>query len=178
MVSHSFHLLLGRWNNSLSLCRFCDQGVFCELTLFLFVQGERKVLNKVSITTCSIFFFCWLRTVDVIAFVLHPQFCPASSRTGAISRFVFVQRDLIQPNVQVLTILFALGLQYFPPDFDPAKLPKGKRPDHNMMKVRMMLPMSIRCQTCGTFMMKGVLCFQHVPAYHFWYTGCQKGSVQ
>jgi hypothetical protein len=52
----------------------------------------------------------------------------------------------------------ALCMQYFPPDFDPAKLPKGKRPDHNMMKVRMMLPMSIRCGTCGTFLMKGMPC--------------------
>lgn len=45
--------------------------------------------------------------------------------------------------------------KYFPPDFDPAQLPKGKRPDHNSMKVRMMLPMSVRCNTCGNFMYKG-----------------------
>lgn len=45
--------------------------------------------------------------------------------------------------------------KYFPPDFDPAKLPKGKRPKDNTMKVRMMLPMSIRCQTCGHYMYKG-----------------------
>ncbi|EFJ43002.1 hypothetical protein VOLCADRAFT_107041 [Volvox carteri f. nagariensis] len=45
--------------------------------------------------------------------------------------------------------------KYFPPDFDPAKLPKGKRRETNEMKVRMMLPMSVRCKTCGVFMYKG-----------------------
>ncbi len=45
--------------------------------------------------------------------------------------------------------------KYFPPDFDPAKLPKGKRAQNNEMKVRMMLPFSLRCQTCGVFMYKG-----------------------
>ncbi len=34
--------------------------------------------------------------------------------------------------------------KYYPPDFDPAKLPKGKQRDYNEMKVRMMLPMSVR----------------------------------
>ncbi|KIY95144.1 hypothetical protein MNEG_12818 [Monoraphidium neglectum] len=45
--------------------------------------------------------------------------------------------------------------KYYPPDFDPSKLPKGKRGKHNEMKVRMMLPMSVRCKTCGNFMYKG-----------------------
>eukprot|EP00775_Hariotina_reticulata_P002447 gene2447-2750_t len=45
--------------------------------------------------------------------------------------------------------------KYYPPDFDPAKLPRGKRQESNEMKVRMMLPMSVRCKTCGTFMYKG-----------------------
>lgn len=45
--------------------------------------------------------------------------------------------------------------KYFPPDFDPAKLPRMKRGKTNDMKVRMMLPMTVRCRTCGTFMYKG-----------------------
>ena len=45
--------------------------------------------------------------------------------------------------------------KYYPPDFDPSKLPKGNRKDGNEMKVRMMLPMSVRCKTCGNFMYKG-----------------------
>ena len=45
--------------------------------------------------------------------------------------------------------------RYFPPDFDPADLPKGQRGKDNSMKVRMMLPMTVRCTTCGEFMYKG-----------------------
>lgn len=45
--------------------------------------------------------------------------------------------------------------KYFPPDFDPSKLPKGKRPDNNYMKVRMMMAMNVQCQTCGVFIYKG-----------------------
>lgn len=47
--------------------------------------------------------------------------------------------------------------KYFPPDFDPSKIPRGKkvRSEKTQMKVRMMLPMSVRCNTCGNFMYKG-----------------------
>ncbi|KAG1676038.1 hypothetical protein FOA52_014903 [Chlamydomonas sp. UWO 241] len=45
--------------------------------------------------------------------------------------------------------------KYFPPDFDPAALPRGKKGQNNEKKVRMMLPMSVRCNTCGNFMYKG-----------------------
>lgn len=45
--------------------------------------------------------------------------------------------------------------KYFPPDFDPAKLPKGKRTIDNLMKVRMMMGMTVQCRTCGVFIYKG-----------------------
>ena len=46
--------------------------------------------------------------------------------------------------------------RYFPPDFDPAKIPRGKKANLNPnFVVRMMLPMSVRCNTCGEYMYKG-----------------------
>jgi hypothetical protein len=57
--------------------------------------------------------------------------------------------------------------KYYPPDFDPNKLwkakkmrddlPKGDRSDTKKrgVTVRMMLPMSVRCTTCGEFMKIG-----------------------
>lgn len=34
--------------------------------------------------------------------------------------------------------------KYFPPDFDPALVPKVKLDKDHQMKIRMMLPMSVR----------------------------------
>jgi hypothetical protein len=45
--------------------------------------------------------------------------------------------------------------KYIPPDFDPAKIPRGKAPKGGQIKVRMMLPMTICCNTCGEFITKG-----------------------
>ncbi|EOD14800.1 hypothetical protein EMIHUDRAFT_197369 [Emiliania huxleyi CCMP1516] len=46
--------------------------------------------------------------------------------------------------------------KYFPPDFDPSKIPRTKKADLNPnFVVRMMLPMSVRCMTCGEYMYKG-----------------------
>merc|ERR1711934_581635 len=45
--------------------------------------------------------------------------------------------------------------KYFPPDFDPSLVPKRTWPKNGLMKIRMMLPFSMRCATCGEYMYRG-----------------------
>ncbi|KAK4525500.1 hypothetical protein GAYE_SCF13G3408 [Galdieria yellowstonensis] len=45
--------------------------------------------------------------------------------------------------------------KYYPPDFDPEKLPRGRRPKDRLEAVRFMLPMTVRCKTCGEYMYAG-----------------------
>ncbi|KAJ9053080.1 Pre-mRNA-splicing factor cwf16 [Entomophthora muscae] len=45
--------------------------------------------------------------------------------------------------------------KYYPPDFDPALIPRRKMPKDQQHKVRLMTPFSMRCETCGEYIYKG-----------------------
>ncbi|KAM0011684.1 putative saf4/Yju2 protein [Helianthus debilis subsp. tardiflorus] len=45
--------------------------------------------------------------------------------------------------------------KYYPPDFDPSKIPRNRKPKHQQINIRMMLPMTIRCVTCYNYIYKG-----------------------
>jgi DNA-directed RNA polymerase subunit RPC12/RpoP len=45
--------------------------------------------------------------------------------------------------------------KYYPPDFDPSKLPPRRPPKNQQATVRMMLPMRVRCATCGEHLAPG-----------------------
>ncbi|KAG0041593.1 hypothetical protein BGZ83_001602 [Gryganskiella cystojenkinii] len=45
--------------------------------------------------------------------------------------------------------------KYFPPDFDPALIPRRKQPKDLQHKVRLMTPFSMRCNSCGEYIYKG-----------------------
>src|SRR5215813_10322708 len=45
--------------------------------------------------------------------------------------------------------------KYFPPDFDPALIPRRQQPRDQQHKVRLMTPYSMRCNTCGEYIYRG-----------------------
>lgn len=45
--------------------------------------------------------------------------------------------------------------KYYPPEFDPSKVPRLPKKKQIDNAVRFMLPMSVRCETCGDFMGTG-----------------------
>lgn len=51
------------------------------------------------------------------------------------------------------TIIFSQ--KYYPPDFDPSKIPRMKLAKNRQYTVRLMAPFNMRCKTCGEYIYKG-----------------------
>jgi len=45
--------------------------------------------------------------------------------------------------------------KYYPPDFDPSKIPRAKRSKSRQFTIRLMAPCNMRCKTCGEYIYKG-----------------------
>ena len=45
--------------------------------------------------------------------------------------------------------------KYFPPDYDPSKIPRGKAGRNSTFIIRLMAPCNMRCTTCGEYIYKG-----------------------
>lgn len=45
--------------------------------------------------------------------------------------------------------------KYYPPEFDPSKIPKLKQGKNRTFSIRIMAPFNMRCHTCGEYIYKG-----------------------
>jgi hypothetical protein len=46
-------------------------------------------------------------------------------------------------------------VKYYSPDFDPELIPRPKKMKNKQQQVNMMMPMSVTCMTCGTYLYRG-----------------------
>ncbi|KAJ2021360.1 Pre-mRNA-splicing factor cwf16 [Coemansia sp. RSA 376] len=78
--------------------------------------------------------------------------------------------------------------KYIPPDFDPAKIPRLRLGKSRQIKVRLMAPFSMRCETCGQWIGKGTKFnarkesvegekFHSIQIYRF-YIRCQRCAAE
>nr|CAG4642126.1 EOG090X0G3U [Eurycercus lamellatus] len=45
--------------------------------------------------------------------------------------------------------------KYYPPDFDPSKIPRVRQAKNRQFTVRLMAPFNMKCKTCGEYIYKG-----------------------
>ena len=45
--------------------------------------------------------------------------------------------------------------KYYPPDFDPSKIPRARQPKNRQFIVRLMAPFNMKCNTCHEYIYKG-----------------------
>ncbi|KAI8322611.1 DUF572-domain-containing protein [Martensiomyces pterosporus] len=78
--------------------------------------------------------------------------------------------------------------KYIPPDFDPSKIPRLRLGKNHQIKVRLMAPFSMRCETCGQWIGKGTKFnarkepiegekFHSIQIYRF-YIRCQRCAAE
>lgn len=53
------------------------------------------------------------------------------------------------------SLIFNILQKYYPPDFDPSKIPRMKLARNRQYTVRLMAPFNMRCKTCGEYIYKG-----------------------
>ncbi|KAJ2665790.1 Pre-mRNA-splicing factor cwf16 [Coemansia sp. RSA 1199] len=78
--------------------------------------------------------------------------------------------------------------KYYPPDFDPAKIPRLRLGKSRQIKVRLVSPFAMRCATCGQWIGKGTKfnarkelveseSFHSIPIHRF-YIRCQRCAAE
>ena len=67
--------------------------------------------------------------------------------------------------------------KYFPPDFDPALIPKVKMAKDHQMKIRMMLPMSVRQARASHTKLKPYGCCRVPQMQNMWELYVQRNEI-
>ncbi|XP_023246148.1 spondin-1-like [Copidosoma floridanum] len=63
--------------------------------------------------------------------------------------------DTVHLESELKSNLGYVPTKYYPPDFDPSKIPRMKLARNRQYTVRLMAPFNMRCKTCGEYIYKG-----------------------